>query len=171
MDERSSRPAVFLDRDGVVNEDSAYVGRKEDFHFLPGVAEAIRLLNEAGYWVFVVTNQSGIARGMFTEDDFHDLSDWMLAELASHGAKIDHVFYCPHHETEGVGKYRVDCDCRKPKPGMIIDAMRQYPVIKEESFMVGDMHRDLEAAAAAGIKGYLVDGAGLLGVVRRVLAK
>jgi len=163
------RPAVFLDRDGVINEDAAYIGRKEDFHFLPGVAEAIRRLNETGYWVFVATNQSGIARGLFTEEQYHELTAWMLSELERQGARIDEVFYCPHHPTEGIGKYRVECDCRKPKPGMVLEAMRKYPVRIEGSVFIGDMQRDLDSGEAAGLTGILVDETGLPGAVAKLL--
>ena len=171
MEPSSLRPAAFLDRDGVINRDVGYIGDRSRFEFLPGVAEAIRLLNEAGYWVFVVTNQSGIARGLFTEDQFLELTDWMLAELASQGARIDRVFYCPHHPEEGQGEYRVDCDCRKPRPGMILEAIQTFPVTKEGSFLIGDSERDVQAAAEAGIRGWLAEPGRLLELVHELLAE
>jgi len=152
------RPTAFLDRDGVLNRDTGYVWRPEDFEWLPGAKEAIKLLNDAGYLVIVITNQSGVARGLYGEDDVKRLHGWMNDELGRSGAHIDAFYYCPHHPAEGRAPYRGQCDCRKPAPGMLLQAMREYPIDRAASFMVGDKDIDLEAAKAAGLRGIRVAG-------------
>jgi D-glycero-D-manno-heptose 1,7-bisphosphate phosphatase len=147
------RPAAFLDRDGVLNRDTGYVWRPEDFEWLPGAKAAIKLLNQAGYLVVVITNQSGVARGLYGEEDVQRLHRWMNQELGRTGAHIDAFYYCPHHPSEGRAPYRRRCDCRKPAPGMLRQAMREHPIDRDASFMVGDKDIDLEAAAAAGVRG------------------
>jgi D-glycero-D-manno-heptose 1,7-bisphosphate phosphatase len=156
-----ARPALFLDRDGVINVDRAYVSRREDFEWIEGAAETIKTFNDKGWWVFVVTNQSGIARGYYTEDEMHALHGWLDSELAATGAKIDRIYHCPFHEDGTVERYRKDSFNRKPKPGMLIQAMTEFPVIKEVSFLIGDKPADLEAARAAGIRGFLFTGGNL----------
>jgi len=149
------RRAVFLDRDGTINVEKDYLYRIEDFEFVPGAPEAIRLLNEAGLFVVVVTNQSGVARGYYNEADVEALHAHIAAELAAVGAHVDAWLYCPHHPA-GNGRYAVACRCRKPLPGMLLEAAGKYRIDLAASVMVGDKRADLEAGAAAGCRSILV---------------
>ena len=163
------KPAAFLDRDGVLNRDLGYVWRREDFHWLPGAERAVKRLNDAGYLVFVVSNQAGVARGLYRPEDVEVLHRWVNGELGKSGAHIDAFYYCPHHPSEGQGAYRVACDCRKPAPGMLLRAMREWPVDRAASFMIGDKAIDLEAAAAAGVRGLRFAGGDLDALVKSAL--
>jgi D-glycero-D-manno-heptose 1,7-bisphosphate phosphatase len=163
------RPAVFLDRDGTLNEDFGYVHRFEDFRWLPGAKDAIRRLNAAGVYVFVVTNQSGVARGLFEEDAVAALHARMREALHEVGAGIDDFRYCPHHPDVGIGPYRRVCTCRKPAPGMILDLIAHWPIDKARSVMVGDKAIDVEAGRAAGITAEMVRSGELEGFVDRFL--
>ncbi len=143
--------AVFLDRDGVINQDSGYVSCVDDFHFIDGTIEALQILKKKGYCLVVVTNQSGIARGYFTEEQFMSLTEWMDWSLADRDVDLDGIYFCPHHPTAGVGEYRQECNCRKPAPGMLLDAAKDLKIDLANSYMVGDKAGDLQAAKAAGV--------------------
>ena len=145
------RPAVFLDRDGVINKERDYVHNVDEFHFIDGVFDACLEMSKAGYRLIVITNQAGIARGYYTEDDFHHLTKWMLNEFRQHGIEIDGVYYCPHHPVHGVRDYHRDCDCRKPAPGMILRAAKEHSLDLRRSILVGDKVTDIEAGRAAGV--------------------
>ena len=148
--------AVFLDRDGVINVDKGYVHRIEDFEFYPNVFKALKKLQGAGYKLFIVTNQAGIALGYYTEEDFLKLNKFMLKEFEKEGIKIEKVYYCPHREDGIVEKYAIKCDCRKPESGMIRRAIREFGVEPSKSFLIGDKESDILAAHKEGIKAALV---------------
>lgn len=150
----AGRPAAFLDRDGVLNVDKGYLFRSEEFEWIPGAIEAVKCLNAGGYLVFVVTNQSGVARGYYGEEDVTRLHAWMNGELAKHGARIDKFYYCPHYTEGPASEYVKTCQCRKPLPGLILAAFAEWDIDREKSFLIGDKDSDLAAAAAAGIMGY-----------------
>ena len=153
----TGRKVAFLDRDGVINLDRAYVHKWEEFEFVPGAVEAMRRLRGAGYELVVVTNQSGLARGMYSEAEYQALTDAMCAALAQAGAAVAAVYHCTHHPKGRVAELAVDCDCRKPAPGMILRAAKELGISLVDSFMVGDKPSDIEAARAAGVgRAYIV---------------
>ncbi|GAB7028363.1 D-glycero-beta-D-manno-heptose 1,7-bisphosphate 7-phosphatase [Geotalea toluenoxydans] len=151
-----TKRAVFLDRDGTINVEKEYLYRIEDFQMIPDAPEAIRLLNEAGFLVVVVTNQSGIGRGYYDELKLEKLHCHMEKELAKAGARIDAWYFCPHHPKHGTGHYRKECACRKPLPGMLLQAAKDLDIDLAASFMVGDKLADIEAGLAAGCRPLLV---------------
>jgi len=143
------KKAVFLDRDGTIARDVPYCSRPEDFELLPGVSEGIRLLNEAGFKVIVITNQSGVSRGYFTKEMLEEIHQKMKDDLSKFGAHIDGIYFCPHHPDQG-------CDCRKPKPTLIYQATQAHGIQLDESFFIGDMPLDVVAGYAAGCKACLI---------------
>ncbi len=149
-DEKDKGRAVFLDRDGTINEEVGYLSDPEGFVLIDGSAEAISRLNRAGLFVVVVSNQSGVARGYFTEDDVKRVNDRMIEELEKAGAGLDGIYYCPHLPEIGDGKYGIKCHCRKPMPGMIEEAERKLPIDVSRSFVVGDHAGDIELAHNVG---------------------
>ena len=160
------RPAAFLDRDGILNEDTGYVYHVDQVRWIDGAREAVRWLNDAGYFVFIVTNQAGVARGYYSEDHVKELHAWMNIELGKVGAHIDCAEYCPYHPEGTVEQYRQVSELRKPAPGMLKKLLSEWPVDASRSFLVGDRATDIEAAAAAGIPGHLFRGGSLLDFVR-----
>ncbi|HKG21604.1 MAG TPA: D-glycero-beta-D-manno-heptose 1,7-bisphosphate 7-phosphatase [Blastocatellia bacterium] len=159
-------PAIFLDRDGTINEDIGYVSAPDELKIYPWAAEAIRLFNEAGLKVIVITNQSGVARGMYSEETLNAIHDRLREELGRHEARIDGAYYCPHHPEIGVEQYRRKCECRKPLDGMLKRAARDHAIDLELSYMVGDKASDINLASNAGARGVLV----LTGYGRETLA-
>ncbi|KZN46783.1 hypothetical protein N474_04030 [Pseudoalteromonas luteoviolacea CPMOR-2] len=143
--------ALFLDRDGVINHDHAYVHTIDEFEFIEGVFEACQQFSRRGYKIIVVTNQSGIGRGYYDEQQFSLLSKWMCEQFATHHVEIDGVYFCPHHPKKALPKYLRACDCRKPEPGMLLQAIKDHDIDPAQSIMVGDKVSDLGAAKAAGV--------------------
>lgn len=162
-------PAIFFDRDGVLNKDFGYVYKSEDFKWIPGAMETIKHLKDMGYAIFVITNQSGVARGYFTEEDIKDLHEWINEELfEKYQVKIDGFYYCPHHPTVGQSPYQTKCECRKPKPGLIIRALKDFHIDKSKSYFIGDKDTDIEAASDVGIRGYIFQSENLLNFMHQV---
>lgn len=149
--------AVFLDRDGTINEEVNYLHRIEDFKLIPGAPEAIKMLKEAGFFVIVVTNQSGVARGYFDMDAVDAIHAHLDAELAKIGTEADAYYICPHHPHHGVGEYKKECSCRKPLPGMLLEAAAAFSVDLSRSYMIGDKRADVEAGLKAGCISFLVE--------------
>ncbi|MGE4578844.1 MAG: D-glycero-beta-D-manno-heptose 1,7-bisphosphate 7-phosphatase [Desulfuromonadales bacterium] len=156
LTEKPAQRAVFLDRDGTINVEKDYLHRLEDFEFIPGAIEAIKRLKESGFLIVVVTNQSGIARGYFTEDDVNRLHAHLQKELARYGTGVDAFYFCPHHPDFGTKAGEGDCNCRKGKPGMLLQAATDWNIDLTASIMIGDKHADLEAGRAAGCYTILV---------------
>ena len=146
MNREQKKKALFLDRDGTINVDKGYVYEKEEFEFQPGIFELVKKYAKQGYLIFIVTNQSGIARGLYTEKDYLQLTDWLKAAFSEKGIKIEKVYHCPHlPEISG------SCSCRKPNPGMIVEAISEYNIDPATSVLIGDSERDLQAGEKAGI--------------------
>jgi D-glycero-D-manno-heptose 1,7-bisphosphate phosphatase len=169
---RPKKPAAFLDRDGVLNFDRGYTHRPDDLVMIPGAAAAVRLLNEAGYYVFVVTNQGGVARGLYSEAAIDQVHRHMQEILMKEGAHIDAFYYCPHHPEGTVKEFANVCSCRKPEPGMLEQAASEWPVERARSFLIGDRDHDLTAASAFHIHGIKFDAQteSLVDLVRNELA-
>ncbi len=146
------KKALFLDRDGIVNIDTEYLYKIEDFKFVEGIFDLCRFFQQRGYLIIIITNQSGIARGYYTEEDFRHLTDWMLKQFLKEGVKITDVYYCPHHPEAAVEeKYKRQCLCRKPNPGLLMMARDAYDLNLEKSLLVGDKESDVQTGINAGI--------------------
>ena len=154
--------AIFFDRDGVLNEEVGYLFEIEKFKWIDGAKETIKLCNEKNFLAVVVTNQSGVARNFYTEDDVKKIHDFMQEELKKIDARIDAFYYCPHHPEGVVEKYKKICDCRKQKPGMILQAAKDFDIDLKNSILFGDSQRDLDAAKNAGLKAGIFFGGGNL---------
>jgi D-glycero-D-manno-heptose 1,7-bisphosphate phosphatase len=148
--------AVFLDRDGTLNEEVGYVNHASRFQVFPWAAEAVRLINQAGYKVIVLTNQSGVARGLFSDSLVHEVHYKLETELNKQGARLDAIYYCPHHPSGRVAPYCVECDCRKPRPGMVERAQREFDLDLGRCYFVGDRYLDVSLAHTVGARGILV---------------
>ena len=152
------RKILFLDRDGVINVNTHYLYKVEDLIWVDGIKDALKEAVDAGFDIVVVTNQSGVARGYYGENDVNTLHEYMRAELAEAGVPILAFYFCPHYKGATVKAYDIDCDCRKPKPGMLLNALKDFPADVGASFLIGDSLTDLQAAEAAGIRSYLFPG-------------
>ena len=150
------KKAQFLDRDGIINVDHGYVYKKEEFEFVEDIFSVCIDAQNKGYEIFVITNQSGIARGKYTVDQFAELTQWMLGEFKSRGVEISDVYYCPHHPDKGLGDYKMSCNCRKPEPGMIMLAASEHKIDLGNSIFIGDKVSDIQAAERAGIKNRII---------------
>jgi len=148
--------AIFLDRDGTINEEVHHLSHVDQLQLLPSVGEAIKQLNAASFKVVVITNQSVVARGIISQEELGDIHKTMKKQLKSQGAHVDAVYFCPHHPTAGVGAFGITCDCRKPQPGMLLQASADLNITLENSFMIGDTYNDLAAGHAAGCRTILV---------------
>ena len=159
--------AIFFDRDGVLNEEVGYLWEIEKFKWIDGAREAIKFCNERGILTIVVTNQSGIARGMYTSKEVNALHDFMQKSLSEIDAHIDGFYFCPHHPKGSVEKFSIVCNCRKPQPGLILQACKDFKINPAQSIMFGDTERDIEAANAAGLRaGIFFTGGNLFDVVK-----
>jgi D-glycero-D-manno-heptose 1,7-bisphosphate phosphatase len=153
--------AIFLDRDGTINEETGYIDHVNRFKIFPFVADSIKMFRKKDFKIFVVTNQSGIARGYFSEEVLNEIHKKLLNYLSENGTSIDAIYYCPHHPTEGKGKYTIDCNCRKPKTGMIDQAVKEYDIDLSNSYMIGDRFKDIQFAKSLNMKsGFLFTGYG-----------
>ena len=157
--------AVFLDRDGTINEEVGYLDSLDKLKIIPNSYEAIRLINLSGMKALVITNQAGVAKGFFTEEFVNLINERLRTDLLRMGASIDKFYYCPHHPTEGIGIYLRECSCRKPAPGMLLNAAQELNIDLTQSYLIGDRFRDMEAGRKVGVRGILVKtgfGQGLL---------
>jgi D-glycero-D-manno-heptose 1,7-bisphosphate phosphatase len=150
------RPAVFMDRDGTISEEVGYVNHPSRYRVFPFSAEAVRLLHERGWLAILVTNQAGVARGYFTEDLINEVHGVLQEELDRAGARLDAIYYCAHHPSVGRPPFRLDCDCRKPRPGLIRRAAEEFDIDLAKSWMIGDRYSDIELAHNAGVRSAFV---------------
>lgn len=163
-----NKPAVLLDRDGVLNIDHGHVATPERFQWVPGAPAAVKMINDAGALAIVVTNQAGIAKGYYTEAEYLDFEQWISTQLAEHAAHLDATYHCPHH-LGGRGEHAVECDCRKPAPGMVLQAIGDFSLDPDRVVLLGDKQSDIIAAQAAGARGVLLGDADVCAHVREIL--
>lgn len=148
--------AIFLDRDGTLNEESGYINHASRFKVFDFTYKAIRILNNSGFLVFVITNQSGLARGYFDEKLLSEIHGRLVGDAMKEQAIIKKIYYCPHHKDGSIKKYKIDCDCRKPKPGMLLKAKEEYDLLLENSYMIGDRYKDIQLGQNIGLKTVMV---------------
>jgi len=148
--------AIFLDRDGTINVDKEYIYKVEDFEFEEGAVKGLKILQSLGYQLIIITGQSGIGRGYYSEEDYHKFMDHMHLQLARHNLLIDGEYFCSHHPEKGIGKYKIDCNCRKPKTGMLEQAVKDFDIDLKESWVIGDKTDDIEMGRIASCKTILV---------------
>ena len=154
-------PAIFLDRDGTINEEMGYINHIDRFKIFPFVAESIKIFRKNGFKTIVVTNQSGVARGYFTEELLNKVHTKLANFLEENGTKLDGIYYCPHHPSEGTGRYKLECNCRKPKTGLIEIAAQEHDIDLKKSYMIGDRYKDMKFAQNLNIKsGFVLTGYG-----------
>lgn len=173
----NKQKAVFLDRDGTINKYVGFLRNIDDFELIEGVAEAIKLINQSGYLAIVVTNQPVIARGEVTWEELNEIHKKMATLLGKEGAYVDGIYICPHHPDKGFEgerqEYKIDCDCRKPKPGLLLQAAKDFNIDLSESYMIGDSHRDVEAGENAGVKKSILikenNENGLLSIINEII--
>ena len=150
------KTAIFLDRDGTINDEVGYLNSADKLRIIPAAFEAVRLINASGMKAVVITNQAGVAKGLFTEEFVRNINGQIQSALLAQGALIDRFYFCPHHPTEGIDPYRLICDCRKPEPGLLHQAAVDLNIDLARSYVIGDRLRDVETAHRAGAKGVLV---------------
>lgn len=150
------KKAIFLDRDGTINVEKGYLYKIEDFEFIGGAINGLRLLQDAGYLLIIITNQSGIARGYYTEEDYHKLNDWMINTLHKNGITLSAVYCCPHHPEAKKPEYRIRCTCRKPKLGLYKQAVHDFNINLDDSYAIGDKIRDCAICKSTGCHGFLI---------------
>ena len=163
------KPAVFMDRDGTINEQRGYINHLSRFELLPGVTDAVKLLNKNNFFAIIVTNQSGVARGYYPVSLVHQVNELMTKSLEREGATIDGIFFCPHHPRGIVPEFTADCDCRKPKTGLVHQALKVLDIDMSNSYVVGDRYVDIELAIRLNLKGVLVKTGYGLGEVEYVI--
>lgn len=166
---RSFPKAVLFDRDGTLNVDVNYLYRTSDFRWMPEAPEALFWLVQQGCKIYVVTNQSGVARGYFSLADMQNLHDYMNRMLRAYGVQIDKFYYCPHLKGGAIKEFAIECDCRKPKPGLVLQCLQENNLRPEECILIGDKSRDVDCAEKAGVQGYLYGGGSLLEFVKEIL--
>lgn len=151
IDQKVNSKAIFLDRDGVINVEKNYVGSVSDFEFQTEIFQLCRLFQEKGFLIIIITNQAGIAKGLYSLIDFEKLNDWMISRFKEEGISVSETFYCPHHPDALIPELSIECNCRKPKPGMILKASKKYNIELNESILIGDKESDILAGINSGI--------------------